>query len=94
MRGPTNAQVLRMPLFQLPQLLNQIVNAQVALGRLQELLAADSQDPIPQLPPAKEGVIHTLKVDTGHQLIAHFHRNRKLAATKTTEGDKIDLWQI
>ena len=50
-----------MPLFQLPQLLNQIVNAQVALGRLQELLAADSQDPIPQLPPAKEGVVHMLK---------------------------------
>ena len=54
-------QVLRMPLFQLPQLLNQIVNAQVALGRLQELLAADSQDPIPQLPPAKEGETHMLK---------------------------------
>jgi len=52
-------QVLRMPLFQLPQLLNQIVNAQVALQRLQDLLAAESQDPVPHLPPAKEGT--TLK---------------------------------
>ena len=71
-------QVLRMPLFQLPQLLNQIVNAQVALGRLQELLAADSQDPIPQLPPAKEGAIHMLKAGTIHRSVAHFHCNRNL----------------
>lgn len=48
-------QVLRMPLFQLPQLVTQLVNARVALHRLEELLAADQQPSIPALPAAAPG---------------------------------------
>ena len=33
-----------MPLFQLPQLVTQLVNARVALTRLEELLSANQQD--------------------------------------------------
>jgi hypothetical protein len=32
-------QILRMPLFQLPQLISQLVNAQVAITRLKRLFA-------------------------------------------------------
>ena len=48
-------QVLRMPLFQLPQLITQLVNARVALTRLQEFLAAPQQPPARALPPAEPG---------------------------------------
>lgn len=56
--GPVLLQVLRMPLFQLPQLITQLVNAQVAIGRLQEFLAAEEQPPMETLPPAKPGNQH------------------------------------
>lgn len=49
-------QVLRMPLFQLPQLITQLVNARVALTRLQEFLSAPQQPPARFLPPAEPGV--------------------------------------
>ena len=44
-----------MPLFQLPMLVTQFVNARVAIQRLQEFLSAPEQPPIPQLPPAQQG---------------------------------------
>ncbi|CAL8468910.1 g8451 [Coccomyxa elongata] len=47
--------VLRMPLFQLPQLITQLVNARVALNRLQEFLSAPQQPPARALPPAEPG---------------------------------------
>ncbi|KAK9802963.1 hypothetical protein WJX72_012534 [[Myrmecia] bisecta] len=47
--------VLRMPLFQLPQLITQLVNARVALQRLQSFLVAEEQPNVPPLPPAKKG---------------------------------------
>lgn len=50
-------QVLRMPLFQLPQLITQLVNARVALTRLQEFLAAPQQPPARALPPAEPGAL-------------------------------------
>ena len=51
------AQVLRLPLFQLPQLITQLVNARVAMVRLQEYLAAPQEPPAPVLPPAQEGTL-------------------------------------
>ena len=44
-----------MPLFQLPQLVSQLVNARVALVRLQELLATEQQPQIATHPAAKKG---------------------------------------
>lgn len=52
------AQVLRLPLFQLPQLITQLVNARVAMVRLQEYLAAPQEPPAPMLPPAQKGALH------------------------------------
>ena len=49
-------QVLRMPLFQLPQLVTQLVNARVALSRLEELLAANQQDLLKLRDPATKGL--------------------------------------
>ena len=49
-------QVLRMPLFQLPQLITQLVNARVALTRLQQFLAAPEQPPSNYLAPAEPGL--------------------------------------
>lgn len=51
----TWVQVLRMPLFQLPQLITQLVNARVAMTRLQEFLSAPQQPPARFLPPAEPG---------------------------------------
>lgn len=45
-----------MPLFQLPQLVTQLVNAKVALSRLEELLAANQQDLLKLQDPATKGV--------------------------------------
>lgn len=50
-------QVLRMPLFQLPQLITQLVNARVAMTRLQEFLSAPQQPPTRFLPPAEPGAV-------------------------------------
>ncbi|CAK0780401.1 hypothetical protein CVIRNUC_005040 [Coccomyxa viridis] len=47
--------VLRMPLFQLPQLITQLVNAQVAINRLSEFLAAEQKPPEELLEPAAKG---------------------------------------
>ncbi len=44
-----------MPLFQLPQLVTQLVNARVALSRLGELLAANQQDLLKLRDPATKG---------------------------------------
>ncbi len=49
--------VLRMPLFQLPQLISQVINARVALTRIQAFLAADQQPDLPVLPPAQPGAL-------------------------------------
>ena len=48
-------QVLRLPLFQLPQLITQLVNAQVSIKRIEEFLAAPKSDPLEQLPAAAAG---------------------------------------
>ena len=48
-------QILRMPLFQLPQLISQLVNAQVAIARLREFLAAAEQHTMPETDPAAPG---------------------------------------
>ncbi len=53
-------QILRMPLFQLPQLISQLVNAQVAITRLREFLAAAEQHSMPETAPAGTGISHTL----------------------------------
>ena len=45
-----------MPLFMLPQLVSQLVNARVALNRLQEFLAAEEQPALPEKPAAAPGV--------------------------------------
>ncbi len=47
--------VLRMPLFQLPQLISQVINARVALNRIQAFLAADEQPDIPLQPAVAAG---------------------------------------
>ena len=44
-----------MPLFQLPQLISQLVNAQVALTRLREFLAAAEQHTMAENPPSGPG---------------------------------------
>lgn len=44
-----------MPLFQLPQLITQLVNAQVAMNRLQQFLAAKQKPPELLLEPASKG---------------------------------------
>ena len=51
-------QVLRLPLFMLPQLISQLVNARVAIQRLEEFLVADEQEPLPEKPVAKPGEVH------------------------------------
>ena len=48
-------QVLRLPLFMLPQLISQLVNAQVAIKRLEEFLVADEQESLEQKPAAEQG---------------------------------------
>ena len=48
-------QILRMPLFQLPQLISQLVNAQVAITRLREFLAAAEQHTMPETEAAGPG---------------------------------------
>ena len=50
-------QVLRMPLFQLPQLITQLVNAQVAINRLSEFLSAEQKPPEELLEPAAKGTL-------------------------------------
>ena len=50
-------QILRMPLFQLPQLISQLVNAQVAITRLREFLAAAEQHSMPETAPAGPGIV-------------------------------------
>lgn len=55
MHEAVTGQVLRLPLFQLPQLISQWVNARVAVQRLQEFLSAHEEPPLPQLPPAPQG---------------------------------------
>eukprot|EP00884_Botryococcus_braunii_P007520 jgi/Botrbrau1/1676/Bobra.116_2s0020.1 len=47
--------VLRLPLFQLPQLISQWVNARVAVHRLEEYLAANEEPPLAQLAPSAPG---------------------------------------
>ena len=47
--------LLRFPLFLLPQLLQQVTQAQVSLGRLQDFLQADTLDDAAPLPAAKPG---------------------------------------
>lgn len=47
--------VLRMPLMQLPQTINNIISASVALNRLQDFLLADDLPQEPPLTSAKEG---------------------------------------
>ena len=44
-----------MPLFQLPQLINQLVNAQVAMNRLTQFLGAEQKPPEQLLEPAGKG---------------------------------------
>ena len=44
-----------MPLFMLPQLVTQLVNARVAINRLQEFLAAEEQPPLPLKSAASAG---------------------------------------
>ena len=44
-----------MPLFQLPQLITQLVNARVAITRLQQFLAAPQKPPADYLQPAETG---------------------------------------
>lgn len=44
-----------MPLFQLPQLITQLVNARVAITRLQQFLAAPQKPPADYLQPAQTG---------------------------------------
>ena len=56
--GVVGEQVLRLPLFQLPQLITQLVNARVAMVRLQEYLAAPQEPPAPMLPPAQKGALN------------------------------------
>ena len=48
-------QVLRLPLFMLPQLISQLVNAQVAIQRLEEFLVAEEQEALPEKPAAGPG---------------------------------------
>lgn len=47
--------VLRFPLFMLPQLLQQMISVRVSLGRLQEVLAADATDAQAPTAPAAPG---------------------------------------
>lgn len=49
--------MLRFPLFQLPQLVTQLVNAKVALTRLEEMLAADQQERLQLRDPATKGTV-------------------------------------
>lgn len=44
-----------MPLFQLPQLISQVINARVALNRIQAFLAADQQPDLPVQPAVEKG---------------------------------------
>ena len=48
-----------MPLFQLPQLISQLVNAQVAITRLREFLAAAEQHTMPETEAARPGELFT-----------------------------------
>ena len=48
--------MLRLPLFMLPQLISQLVNAQVAIQRLEEFLVAEEQESLPQKPAAEPGM--------------------------------------
>lgn len=48
-----------MPLFQLPQLISQLVNAQVAITRLREFLAAAEQHTMPETEAAGPGQFFT-----------------------------------
>ncbi len=59
-------QVLRMPLFMLPQLVSQLVNARVAINRLQEFLAAEEQPPLPLKPAAPAGEISLHHLSSKH----------------------------
>ena len=47
--------VLRYPLFLLPQLLQQVTQARVSLARLQDFLQAEAVDAPPELPAAQPG---------------------------------------
>ena len=47
--------MLRLPLFMLPQLISQLVNAQVAIQRLEEFLVAEEQEALPEKPAAGPG---------------------------------------
>ena len=59
-------QVLRLPLFQLPQLITQLVNAQVSIKRIEEFLAASRSDPLPQLAAAPAGDSALPTLDQGY----------------------------
>ena len=64
--------VLRMPLFQLPQLISQVINARVALNRIQAFLAADEQPDLPLQPPVPEGEAQSaLEAFITHRLSVH-----------------------
>ena len=49
-----------MPLFMLPQLVTQLVQARVAITRLQEFLGAEEQPPQEQKPASRPGNLHCL----------------------------------
>ena len=59
-------QILRMPLFQLPQLISQLVNAQVAITRLREFLAAAEQHTMPETEAAQPGQLFTHVIGKRH----------------------------
>ncbi len=47
-------EILRFPLFMLPQVINNLVEANVSLTRIESFLSSDDQEPVPKL-PASEG---------------------------------------
>lgn len=50
--------ILRMPLFQLPQLISQVINARVAIKRIEAFLSADRQGVLEEDPPVQKGASH------------------------------------
>lgn len=50
--------ILRMPLFQLPQLISQVISARVAIKRIEAFLAADRQGVLQEDPPVQKGAPH------------------------------------
>lgn len=58
--------ILRFPLFQLPMLINQVVNASVSINRMQEFLWADEQPERQVLPAAPPGMEPSLNYGALH----------------------------